>query len=377
MADIVLHKGSAAGVTRVSNYFIDTFMKEANGEYVKIYLYLLRHLSDSACEMSIESMAEALDHTQLDINRALKYWQEKGIIRLEYDERAELCGICLLDEPAAVAGQSAVSEAAVAERPVAVSEPFAPVQQFITPMQQPNSNMGGSTIVKMPQNVEYSPEELAAFRQNKDIRELLFVTEQYLGRTMGPTDMNIVIYWYENLGMPADLIEHLVETCVEKGHSNIRYMNTVALDWAEQGIDSIEAARASMSSRSETSHAVMRAFGISGRILSTEELKYVKRWENDYAFSVPIIEEALNRTIINTGRPSFEYAESILKRWAEAAVKNMDDIGRLDKDHEGRKQAIQGARKQTAPVVTDRFHNFTARDYDMDELERKLLLKQN
>ena len=121
----------------------------------------------------------------------------------------------------------------------------------------------------------------------------------------------------------------------------------------------------------------LKAFGISGRILSSEELKYVKHWENDYAFSVPIIEEALNRTIINTGRPSFEYAESILKRWAEAAVKNMDDIGRLDKEHEGRKQALQGARRQNTPVVTDRFHNFAARDYDMDELERKLLLKQN
>lgn len=176
--------------------------------------------------------------------------------------------------------------------------------------------------------------------------------------------------------MAADLIEYLVETCVEKGHSNIRYMNGVAINWSKDGIDSIEAARASMSARNNTNYAVMKGFGISGRVLTPEEIKYVRRWEQDYAFSVPIIEEALKRTIINTSKPSFEYADSILRRWFEASVKNMDDIGRLDKEHEGRKQSMQSAKKQSV-TTTDRFHNFTARDYDMDELERKLLLNQN
>ena len=30
-------------VTMVSNEFIDTYMAAANGEYVKVFLYLLRH----------------------------------------------------------------------------------------------------------------------------------------------------------------------------------------------------------------------------------------------------------------------------------------------------------------------------------------------
>ena len=363
MADIVLRKGTQSGFTRVSNNFIDAYMTEANGEYVKIYLYLLRHLSGDGCGISIEGMAEALGHTQLDIRRALAYWQKKGILRLEYDEYDDLCAIDLFDEP------------------VAVSEPVhEPVREAVhdaslTAPVVRQASESVSSITPMPQNIEYSPEELAVFRQNKDIRELLFVTEQYLGRTIGPTDINFVIYWYDELHMPMDLIEYLVEICVERGHSNIRYMNRVALNWMDEGITTKEKAKSAMSTRSESAYMVMKTFGISGRNLTPEELKYIKKWEQEYALPLPVIEEALKRTIMTISKPSFEYADSILRRWTEADVKGMEDIFRLDREHESRSRA--GRTDQKPSASGNRFQNFEPREYDIDAIERLLLLNQN
>ena len=73
MSDITIHTSNPAGITCVSNVFIDTYMKEANGEYVKIYLYLLRCLGQREIPFSIPAMADKLEYTEADIRRALAY----------------------------------------------------------------------------------------------------------------------------------------------------------------------------------------------------------------------------------------------------------------------------------------------------------------
>ena len=47
--------------TIVSNEFIDRYMTSANGEYVKVYLYLARH---QGREITVTEMADALNHTE-------------------------------------------------------------------------------------------------------------------------------------------------------------------------------------------------------------------------------------------------------------------------------------------------------------------------
>ena len=70
--------------TLVANEFIDTYMAQANGEYVKVYLYLLRHQRE---EVTVEAIASALDHTESDVKRALAYWKKKGILENSEAER--------------------------------------------------------------------------------------------------------------------------------------------------------------------------------------------------------------------------------------------------------------------------------------------------
>ena len=53
MADLTLYKDNSNAATIISNRFIDEYMINANGEFVKIYLYLLRCMNSPDCSFSI------------------------------------------------------------------------------------------------------------------------------------------------------------------------------------------------------------------------------------------------------------------------------------------------------------------------------------
>ena len=59
MAGIYVKDRTGGGATVVPNRFIDQFLPEASGEFVKVYLFLLRHASREG-ELSLSRMAEGL-----------------------------------------------------------------------------------------------------------------------------------------------------------------------------------------------------------------------------------------------------------------------------------------------------------------------------
>ena len=105
MSQFVLKSSESAGMTSISNYFLDYCMPRANGEYVKVYLYLLRALNRPGLTLSVAGLADALDRTESDILRALKYWEKQGILSLECDSANVLQGIYLCTIPAPADGQ--------------------------------------------------------------------------------------------------------------------------------------------------------------------------------------------------------------------------------------------------------------------------------
>ena len=93
MANIKLHSDSPVSATSVSNTFIDEYMSDANGEFVKIYLYLLRLMNAPQASFSISSIADKFEHTEKDVKRALAYWERMHLLQLEYDNDKNLTGI--------------------------------------------------------------------------------------------------------------------------------------------------------------------------------------------------------------------------------------------------------------------------------------------
>lgn len=352
MPKITLSSDNQNSTTSVSNIFIDEYMSDANGEFVKIYLYLLRLMNAPDAAFSISSIADKFEHTEKDIKRALCYWERMHLLRLEYDEKQNLTGICFLDS-----AQKASKEA---EKPVAAAVSSEAVK---TP--------------EAPAKKSYSADDIKRFRQNESIAELFFITERYLARTLSATDINTILYLYDSLGFSADLIEYLIEYCVSKGHTSIRYIEKVALGWADSNIKTVEDAKQTANLHSQSYFTVMKALGISGRNLVPAETDFIEKWKSKYGFSNELIAEACQRTIQTIHQPSFEYTDSILTNWHNKKILNLSDVARLDTEYQNQKKIAKTSLSagSSANTVTskNKFNNFKQRTYDYDELEKMLL----
>lgn len=358
MADITLHRNNEYQETVIPNYFIDAYMVHANGEYVKIYLYLLRCMNDPAMSFSISDAADKFDHTEKDIIRALKYWEKMHLLRLEFDAKGDLTGICFLD---------AVNAPFPEFSSVQMQQPQMPAKK------KPAKGSAGQNAAEniFPPHKSYSAAELSRLREEADIQELLFVAEHYIGHTLNATEMNAILYWKETLNFSADLIDYLIESCVTKNHKSVHYMEKIALSWAKAGITTVTAAKAEASSHSSTFYAIRKAFGIQGRDFVPYEKDYIDTWQKDYGFDAEIIASACERTIRRIHQVSFEYADSILKNWKKHKVRSMKDIQALDALHQ--EHARETTLRTESTAKKNRFNDFPQRSYDTSQLEKELL----
>ena len=158
----------------------------------------------------------------------------------------------------------------------------------------------------------------------------MFITEKYIGRPLSPSDVEMMSYFYDTLQFSADLVEYLVEYCVENGHKSMHYIKSVALAWADAGISSVSEARRSASFYNKDCSAVLKAFGITGRMAASVETDFVKKWSSEFGFTLDIIIEACNRTVSAIHQPSFEYADKILSNWHNKGVHHLKDVAMLD-----------------------------------------------
>ena len=128
-------------------------------------------------------------------------------------------------------------------------------------------------------------------KQNEDIIQLLYIAEQYLGKTLTPTETRKILFFYDELHMSVDLIDYLIEYCVGRDHRSIRYIETVAMAWKEEGITTVEMAKDSTSRYSKEYYSVLKAMGIANRNPSDAEISLINTWTRDYGFAMELIQE--------------------------------------------------------------------------------------
>lgn len=95
MSKLVFDRGNFADFTSVSNVFIDEYMPKANGEFVKIYLLLLRLVNTGCSDLSTTMIADKFNMLESDVIRALKFWSEQNLLSLSLDRCGNINGIRL------------------------------------------------------------------------------------------------------------------------------------------------------------------------------------------------------------------------------------------------------------------------------------------
>lgn len=360
---ITLQNSRNAEVTVLTNNFIDNYMPEANGEFVKVYIYLLRLLSDASVPFSLEQMADHFFCTERDIVRALKYWEKVNLLTLTYRSNEDITDITLNVPPV----KSDVSDSSKpAVQTVSVAKDTVAQSSDVSALSTKPAARSASSL---------SPDRVKELKQNDEIVQLLYIAEQYLGKTLTPTEMKKILFFYDELKFSPDLIEYLIEYSVSRGHKSIRYIETVALAWADEGITTVTMAKEANSRYAKEYFTIFKSMGISGRNPVDTEISLMNTWLNDYGFSMDIIQEACSRTVLSTGQPSFQYADKILSGWKDKNVRTLADVRLLDAQHQRQKLEKKAQKKAASPkpAATNRFNNFHQREYDFSEYEKKLL----
>ena len=359
MKELKLTKYVQTNATVLDNEFIDHYMVRANGEYVKVYLLHLRHMNQSSGYLSVSELADLLECTEKDILRALRYWKSEGL--LDYLDDTP-------DDP---------SPKSTAPSPAA-SSGLHDVQSGYMTSSIPANSVSDSAALASTTNIQ----QYRSRKERAEFKELLFVAEQYLGKTLSATDIDQITYFYDTLNMSAELIEYLIEYCVENGHKSMHYINKVALSWHEENITTVNLAKTSSFLYNKNCYCVLNAYGIKGRGPAASEIAYIRKWSEEYGFALEVILEACDRTMNSIHQPSFDYTDSILKRWKDKNVRQLKDIDAVDADYRKEKErakelAKERKRQQQAqkPVSSqnNKFNNFDGRSYDMNDLERRLV----
>ena len=355
---LTLNNDCLASVTAVPDLFLEQYMPAANGEFVKVYLYLLKLVKDHQQDSTLSSMADFFSCTENDIVRALKYWEKQGLLSL-----SSISGpIAAAPAVSAVSVEIPQTEQTPAPSPQpAVSAPSA---------SSPADDLSSSGISGQSAEKKHAP------GSREELQHVLYVAQTYFGHLLSPTEIECIMFFYDDLHFSADLLEYLVEYCVSKGSTSIHYLKKVGLAWQESGIRDVASAKQETTTFNKHYYTILKAFGIRNRAPVEKEAEMMDRWLNTYGFTIDLITEACQRTVSKIGQPSFQYAEGILSKWKEQGVRSMADVEQRDAEHQKRKKTAsdQNAARKTAPAASsNRFNNFHQREYDYQKLEEQLL----
>lgn len=299
----------------VSTDFIENYMPSANGAYVKVYLLALS-LAVGGFEMSTSSIARQLNLLESDVVNAFNYWADKKV--LKYD-----------DENVLFRNASPT-----------------PVKETVIPIAEEKKNIN---------------EISNAMTENKELSDLCTLSQEILGKTLKNKEIETLYWFYDELGFSPEVITMLLEYCVSKDKRNMNYIEKVAISWHKNGIFTIDAADKFITAEKEKGsyfYNLRKLFGIDNRNLSKTEETYLKTWRDDCQMSEDMVGLAYEYCIMQTGKMSFPYMNTIITNWHKSDIHTIPDA---EKDHEN----FKNKNKQQSDLDV-----YNDKNVDYDELEK-------
>lgn len=321
-------KVKTSGVTPVPNIFIEEYMPPADGNFVKVYLTgFMEAISGISCEcIGGDNLSKKLGLLESDIIKAWEYWQSKGLVSLQKSTDGEMC------------------------------------IEFFDFNSLPGINN------KMPEGGDYSPEAISIKMENPAIKDMFEHLEKLLCRMLSPKEISMYLGWLDDYKFTPEVVILLVEYCRSKGKGDSRYIEKVAISWHDAGIISVDDAQKNIAMHEDKYNnyrVVMDFLGLKENDLMKPQQDFLDKWLGAWQFSMDMVLEACKICSLRINEPNFNYIDGILSNWYKKGIKDVKDIDGADTKKKGK------GVKFKAPVTT--FNSYDQRSYDVKELEKKLL----
>lgn len=332
-----MNLGAWNSVFAVPCSVVDDNLKMAGSVQLKVLLWALRHAGEP---FEAENIADALGIDRADVGDAMLYWQETGLI---------------------VSDGSVISPAPGKNAPQKETVPFQPEVKQVS---EPEEDDKPKRVLSRPQKPD-SAFVAKRIGESEEIACLMQSAQEILGRLISGGDSATLLMMHDDFGLPSDVIIMLMQYAVSIGKSSMRYIEKVAINWADEDITTHEKAEERLrllSEKQKAWHTVEQAIGISHRAPSKREETFAPVWVDEWKFSPAMIREAYDRTIDGAGKYQTAYMNSILERWHKAGIATPKEAADEQMEHSAPQKS--GKKRSSQPETQKQY------TFDIDEYER-------
>lgn len=337
-----LNLGDWNAIFAVPSVLVDRHLKLAGKEQLQVILWILRHTGEpftpetlsSALGISIDSALDALD-----------YWTDCGLLAANGEQ---------LHPPVSKLQEADVTKAAAPSVPAAPLKREPAAVEPAIPENLAKETVKTPTLQKPKRLVKPDGLYLATrMKESDEIRFLMQEAEITLGKTISPALSSTLLSLCDDYGLPVEVIVMILHYAKDVGKTGTAYIESVARDWAQSNIFTLEAAEEKLQELSERRLAwgrVESAAGLSRRSPSKKEEDAAFRWVKEWKFSQEMLSGAYERCVDNLGKFHIGYMNKILERWHKTGFTSMAQV---TADEQFRKNEEENKKS-----------------YDIDELER-------
>lgn len=270
--------------TAVENIFINEYMTQAPGDFVKVYLFALMY-ADFDMNMSNETIAKHLSMDDEDVLKAWSYWEKMGVIKKHYEK---------------------------------------PGDRFRYQVEFLNLKELAYGKKQKSQKAEAGvPDRLKELMENDAIKDMYSEIERITGRLFQGKEPMEIMTWITDYNAAPEAIVYAYSYCMKKrNHSNHKYVGAIVKEWANQGLktlDQIEDFLEETDNRHYLYKRVLRALGFL-RNPTEEEKRIMDTWFDQMGFSIEKVLDACKKTT-GISNPNINYINSVLKAWNSGTEK--------------------------------------------------------
>ena len=345
--------GAWNSIFAVPSKVVDEGLKFSDGVKLKVLLFVLRNAGRSVDDTEI-SKATGVNVT--DIPEALDYWVSMGVFNRIENTFTPVKN----NEEFVFAPQTSVQTEQTPQPVQTVQAVQEPVKQETeqSPKENAEEPQKHFTATR-PQKPDFvfTAQRLAV---DEELKMLVEETQTTLGKVLSNSDIATLLMLKDTCGLPLDVIFMLIHYCASIDKGNIRTIENIGIQWANDGVYSLEAADNKIKQIQKTTanfSIVSKAFGLKNVGSTTKkQLEYGDKWVSEWKFSPEMLREAYERCVDTKGTMNLRYIDGILKRW------NASNLHTLDELHKYEKSASKPSQKQSSSYDINELDKFNSLD---------------
>lgn len=298
----------SGGKTEINNEFLEKYLASAPSAYVLTYICVQKFIQEGKSNFTDVQLADSLGMTESDVKKALKFWEDNG-------------------------------ESISGQRNFSVSPP------------------------------DYSQEELSFYmNRNEDFKGLISSAESNLGKLLSSSEVSTLYSLHDWLRLPLEVIEILLAYCCNNGHRSMKYIESVAIAWHDDGVCDVQSALERINDYSSVYMKIMRALGLGGKKPIDKQIEYMKKWVDKLPLDLVLYGCEKTAMSVTSGNP-FPYADKVFSNWEKAGIDTLDKAKSADEKF-AKKNGVNAVKQSGEKVKKTKFTNYEEHEWDYDELSR-------